>query len=86
MENYPKYPIHINAFEAGMLTSMIYDYCQKRPDKALYLQGVFDQLRKLQEEFRKKAGSKIEDLGNNMIRITDGDGDVITRERYPWEG
>ena len=80
MSELPKYPIYVNAFEAGVLTAVI-----SRSDKKDALKEVFNQLLQLHKKFREEAGVKVTDLGNNLIKLEDKFGNVIIREKYEWE-
>ena len=57
-----KYPIYVNAFEAGVLTAVI-----STSDKKEELKEVFRQLLNLHRKFREEAGVKETDLGDNLI-------------------
>ena len=74
----PDYPITVNAFEAGTLMGII---CEQR----VKVPKVWQQLVALQNKFRADDGVMVEDLGNNMVKLTDKDGMVIIREKYDWE-
>ena len=75
-----KYPIYVNAFEAGILTAVI-----STSDKKEELKEVFRQLLNLHKKFREEAGVKETDLGDNLIRLEDKYGNVIIRKKYEWE-
>ena len=74
----PDYPITVNAFEAGTLMGII---CEQR----VKVPRIWQQLMALASQFRAQAGVTREDLGNNMVKLTDKDGMVIIREKYDWE-
>jgi len=76
----PKYPIYLNAFEAGVLTAVI-----STSDKKEFLKFVFDQLLELQKKFREKAEVKVTELANGLVKLEDKDGNVIIRNKYEWE-
>lgn len=79
-EKLQKFPIYLNAFEAGILTPVIYQSGQKH-----YLENVFKQLMEVAKEIRKLAGVTVEYLGDGKVKMIDKDGNTITREMYPWE-
>jgi hypothetical protein len=76
----PKYPIYVNALEAGVLTAVISMSDKKEP-----LRFVFDQLLELQKKFREEAGVKVTELANGLVKLEDKDGNVIIRNKYEWE-
>ena len=80
MKDYSKYPIYVNAFEAGVLTAVI-----STSDKKEELKEVFRQLLNLHKKFREEAGVKETDLGDDLIRLEDKYGNVIIRKKYEWE-
>ena len=73
----PDYHISVNAFETGALMSII-------AEKRVKVPGVWQQLVALQKKFRAEADVTSEDLGDNMVKLTDKYGTVIVRERYDW--
>ena len=81
MSELPKYPIYVNAFEAGVLTAVIWNSDEKET-----LKSVFNQLLELGKKFREEAGVKATELANGMIKLEDKYGNVIIRKRYEWEG
>ena len=82
MSELPTYPIPINSFEVGMLMGLI----SKMPDdRRRYLERFFTELTTLMQKFRDEESVKIENLGNNMIKMTDKSGATVVRERYKWE-
>lgn len=70
--------IKLNAFEAGFLTGLIAERREEAP-------RLWEQLMALREKYREECGVSIKEIGNNMVEITDKDGNIITREKYPWE-
>lgn len=46
---------------------------------------VWQQLAALQKQFRAQDGVTVEDLGDNMVKLTNMDGTVIVGEKYDWE-
>jgi len=75
-----KYPIYVNAFESGVLTSVIWRSGEKET-----LKEVLKQLLDLYKKFREEAGVKVTELGNGLIMLRDKDGNVIIRTKYEWE-
>jgi len=82
MEKLSIYKIEVNAFQAGALLSMLWrqDIITKRAMKPL-----IEQLVKLQQEIREKAGVTTIKLPNGTIKMTSQDGVVIVRTPYEWE-
>ena len=76
----PKYPIYVNAFEIGVLVSMIW-----RSQNKDALENVFKQLMDLVDRFRKQAGVKVQYLGKGVVKMTDKSGNTVIREMYDWE-
>lgn len=70
--------ILVTAFEAGVLMGIIAEQRAKVPQ-------VWRQLVALQKQFRAEAGVRVEDLPDGMAKLTEMDGLVIIREKYPWE-
>jgi len=75
-----KYPIYVDAFEAGVLTAVI-----STSDKKDALKEVFRQLLDLHRKFREEADVKETDLGGGLIKLEDKYGNVIIRKKYEWE-
>lgn len=75
-----KYPIYANAFEAGILTKLIW-YSEQKEE----LKGILEQLIRLADEIRKQAGVKVQYLGKGVIRTIDQNGNAFVRKMYPWE-
>jgi hypothetical protein len=71
--------VFLNSFEAGYLLSLI----ARRRDK--HLRRVFEQLVKACESVRRDAGVEIIDLGGDIVKMMDKDGNIIVREKYDWE-
>lgn len=76
------YEIKLNGYEMGLLTMVIMqsDEVSKRA-----LKPVWDQLIAFKKQFEEEAGVTKEILPGGMLRISDKDGNVITRPPYPWE-
>ena len=76
-----EYTIKVNPFEAGVLLALIIveQETQQR------LQGVYEQLVALKKEAEEEAGVKKEVIPGGLLRITDKDGNVITRPPLPYE-
>ena len=75
-----KYPIYVNAFEGGVLMSLIFD-----SDKRDVLRSVFKQLLDLYKKLREVAGVTETDLGNGYIMLRDKYGNAFIRQKYEWE-
>ena len=75
-----KYPIYVNAFEAGLLTALIFN-----SDKKDFLKNVFNQLLDLSKKFREAAGVTVTDLGNGYVMLADRYGNAVIRQKYEWE-
>ena len=82
-ESERKYTIKLNAFEAGFLTTFLWDNRDERSEKAM--QYIMLQLVAIRREMGEKAGIKVEKLPNGMIKMTAKDGTTIIREPYGWE-
>jgi len=80
MSGTSKYPIYVNAFEAGVLTAVI-----STSDKKEALKEVFRQLIDLHRRFREEAGVKVTDLGGDLVKLEDRYGNIIIRRKYEWE-
>lgn len=80
LDDLPRYPVHLNAFEVGLLLTSIYENkeCVKILDK------VVEQLISLVQKFRDEADVEIERIGDT-IKMKDKEGNVVTREMYEWE-
>ena len=76
------YSIKLNSFELGVLTWVI---MQSDDRTRQLLKPVWEQLMAFKKQAEEEAGVKKEVLPGGMLRITDRDGNVITREPYPWE-
>lgn len=76
------YEIKLNGYEMGVLMGVMMqsDEVSKRA-----LKPVWEQLIAFKKQFEEEAGVKKEILPGGMLRITDKDGNVITRPPYPWE-
>ncbi len=76
------YTIKFNAFEGGVLTGVIMQ-SDDRSQRAL--KPVLDQLIDIKKQSELDAGVKKEIIPGGMLKLTDKDGNVVTREPYPWE-
>jgi len=74
----PTYPIYVTAFEGGVLLSLLWKHRKKVPN-------VVKQLLLLDKRLKEEAGVKVKKLPGNKIMLKDKDGNVIIRERYPWD-
>ncbi|MBA7468802.1 hypothetical protein ES707_04056 [subsurface metagenome] len=85
VEIYPSWDIStlkINAFEGGNLMGLIMQAAD-RPRQAL--DGVWKQLVVLKKAAEEEVGVTKEILPGGMIRCTDKQGNVITRQPFPYE-
>ena len=85
VEIYPSWDIRtlkINGFEGGVLMGLI---MQAEDQPRLALDNVWKQLVALKKKAEREAGVEKEMLPGGMIRIRDKDGNVITREPFPYE-
>jgi len=80
MKRLTKYPILVNAFEAGALIALISN-SGRRDD----LEGVFRQLLDLQGKFQLEAGVTVTELEDGRIKMVHRDGSVVIRKRHDWE-
>ncbi|MBA7637852.1 hypothetical protein ES703_45501 [subsurface metagenome] len=76
------YEIKLNGYEMGVLMGVMMqsDEVSKRA-----LKPVWGQLIAFKKQFEEEAGVTKEIVPGGMLRITDKDGNVITRAPYPWE-
>lgn len=70
--------IYMNAYEQGVITAILSDQRDKIPE-------IWKQLMDMMNKFRKDAGVEITDLGNDIIKMKDNQGLVVTRKKYDWE-
>lgn len=76
------FTLSVNAFEAGVLHGII---MQQEEHQRQLLSRVEKQLVDLKKQIEQELGVKKEILPGGMLRITDRDGNVITRPPYSWE-
>lgn len=81
-DDLPRYPITINAFEAGVLIVFIGN---KPPAEQLRFKGLLNELCALEQKFRDEAEVTITDLGNGIINLQDRNNNKVIRHKYPWE-
>ncbi len=85
VELYPSWAektIHVNGFEGGVLMGLI---MQANEDAHGALYDVWKQLVAIKKVIEEEAGVTKEILPGGMIRCTDKQGHVITREPFPDE-
>jgi len=85
IELYPSWDyqtIKANALQCGVLMGLI---MQAEDQPRLALDGVWKQLVALKKVAEEEAGVTKEILPGGMIRIRDRDGNVITRQPFPYE-
>jgi hypothetical protein len=70
--------IYMSAFEQGFIVASVAKQRDRIPD-------IWKQLMDLILKFRKDAGIRTIDLGNNMVQFIDNEGVRITRQKYEWE-
>lgn len=75
-----EYTLKITSFDLGVIMAKLEPTRNDPPVK-----GLWDRLMAIMMEIRDEAGVQVEDLGSNMVRMTDKAGNVIIRERYSWE-
>ena len=78
----PTFTIEVNAFEAGVLMSII-EWAEEHIKPSL--SGVRKQLVALKKDIEKADGVVKTLLPNGMLEITDEDGNRIIRPPYSWE-
>ena len=69
--------VRLNVFEAGVLLAVIHDVAA--------LEDIFKQLLALKEQVDRECGVTKELLPNGLLRVTNEDGQIITRSPFPWE-
>lgn len=69
--------VRLNVFEAGVLMGMIHDVAA--------LEEIFKQLLALKEQVDRECGVTKELLPNGLLRLTNEDGQTVTRPPFPWE-
>jgi len=69
--------VRLNALEAGILLAVTYDVSA--------LKDVFKQLLDLKEQVDRECGVTKELLPNGLLKVTNEDGQIITRPPFPWE-
>jgi len=77
-----RYTLSVSAFESGVLLGVI---TQQADHIRTLLSGVYKQLVDMKKEIEQAEGVTKEDLPGGMLKISDGDGNVIIRKPYPWE-
>lgn len=74
--------IKVDGFQSGCLMGLI---MEANLGSRMLLGSVWEQLLALKKKAEEEAGVVKEILPGGMIRLTDKDGNVITREALPWE-
>ena len=85
IEIYPEWDhrtLKINEFEGGILMGLV---MQANENARSGLNDVWKQLVALKKAAEEEAGVTKEILPGGIIRITDREGNVITREPFPYE-
>ena len=72
--------IVMNSFESGVLLGILLDHPRTK-----LIENVQTQLITIKKQIEKEAGVVKKKLPNGKLRITDKDGNVITRDPYSWE-
>lgn len=76
----PLYPININAWEAGIvMISIMRLGCEED------LPRFWKMMVELKKSIEAADGIVKEFLPDGRVRLTDIDGTVITRQRFPWD-
>lgn len=76
----PLYPININAWEAGIVMMSIMR-CQNEEN----IPRFWEMMIELKKSIEAGDGIVKEFLPDGMVRLTDCDGFVIERPRFPWD-
>lgn len=79
-EELPLYPISINAWEAGIVMGAV---IKSKTEEMI--PRFWKQLIELKKSVEATDGVIKEFLSDGYVRLTDCDGTIITRPRFPWE-